>query len=115
MKGLTQVQPIDLDAITTKAIRSIVGLCDPDRIIVFGSRARGDATAASDLDLLVICPQIKSRRETRIAIRIALSDLGLPKDILVATRDDVRAYGSVPGSVLKTAIDEGVVVYERAA
>ncbi|MEX2281728.1 MAG: nucleotidyltransferase domain-containing protein [Gemmatimonadota bacterium] len=105
---------IHQDAVVGKAIRAIVPLCDPDAIIVFGSRARGEETPASDLDLLVICSQITSRRETRIAIRIALSNLGVPKDVLVASSEDVRTHGQVPGTVLKTALEEGIVVYERA-
>lgn len=108
-------QEVQNTPIVREAVRRILAASAPDRIIVFGSRARADATHDSDLDLLVVLPHTESRREARIALRIALTGLGVPKDVLVATLDDIRARRHEPGSVLRTALDEGVVVYERAA
>ncbi len=97
------------------AVGRIVEGFDPDQIIVFGSRAKGEAKGGSDLDLLVILSHVESRRETRIAIRVALIGLGVPKDVIVATREDLNTHGKLPGTVLKSALEEGVVVYERVA
>lgn len=57
------------------------------RLILFGSYARGtaDADADSDIDLLFVMPHLESRRATTIAMRRALGDLPISKDIVVTT------------------------------
>jgi len=57
------------------------------KIILFGSYARGDATENSDLDLLVIEPQVKSRLQEMVRLRRALGSLGVPVDLLVASQE----------------------------
>jgi predicted nucleotidyltransferase len=91
-----------------------VRVVDPAQIILFGSRARGDARQDSDYDLLVVLDEILDRRGTRIAIRRVLDDLPIAKDIIVATTDEVSARGGRPRGVLHWALAEGRVLYERA-
>ncbi|URR36255.1 nucleotidyltransferase domain-containing protein [Thermosynechococcus sp. HN-54] len=57
----------------------------PLKIILFGSYARGEATADSDIDLLVVFPELSSKREITIAIHRVLADLPVAKDIVVMT------------------------------
>lgn len=92
----------------------IVRLVDPVRIILFGSRARGDAREDSDYDILVILDEVENRRTMRIRIRAAIDDLPIAKDVLVATADDVAGDHGRPWGVLYWALAEGRVVYERA-
>jgi excisionase family DNA binding protein len=92
----------------------IVHLVDPVRIILFGSRARGDARDDSDYDLLVLMDQVERRRETRISIHRSLADLGVPVDIVVATPSDVAAGRRGPRGIVQWAAERGRVVYERA-
>lgn len=92
----------------------IVRLVDPVRIILFGSRARGDARDDSDYDILVILDEVENRRTMRIRIRAALDDLPIAKDVIVATADDVAGPHGRPWGVLYWALAEGRVVYERA-
>ena len=59
----------------------------PERIILFGSHARGDAQPDSDIDLLVVMPDGTDRRQTAIAIQDVLHDVRVPKDVIVTTPD----------------------------
>ena len=73
----------------------IVRLVDPARIVLFGSRARGDAHEDSDYDLLVIVDAATNRRALRIAIRRSFEDLAVAADVVVATVEE--AAGRKPG------------------
>lgn len=92
---------------------TIVRLVSPERIVLFGSHARGEATPGSDVDLLVVTQFTGPRRDTALAIRRALRGRGVAKDILVVTPDEARRYAQVPGSAIHPAIREGEVLYER--
>ncbi len=85
----------------------------PLRIILFGSHARGDATADSDVDLLVVLSQAPKKRQAAIEIRRALRDLPISKDIIVTTPDEIARRGDLIGPVLRPALREGKVLYER--
>ena len=91
----------------------IVGAFQPSRIILFGSHARGTATEWSDVDLLVILPDVSDKRNTAIEIRRVLGDLPVCKDIVVATPEEVARRGHLVGTVLRSALREGKVLYER--
>ena len=92
----------------------IVAQFAPLRVILFGSHARGDATRDSDIDLLVVLPHVDDRRATTVAIRRALADLPVAKDIIVTTPDEIEQRGDLVGTVLRPALREGRVLYERA-
>lgn len=87
---------------------------DPDRIVLFGSWARGDAKASSDVDLLVVMPNGTDRRDAAIAMRGAVGDLPLAKDIVITTPDEITRRAHIVGTVLRVALREGKVVHERA-
>ena len=89
----------------------LVAEFQPQRIIMFGSNANGSARDDSDLDLLVVMPDGTPARESRIAMRRALRDLPLAKDILVTTPEEISRRGRIPGLVLHTALREGVEAY----
>ncbi len=92
----------------------IVRRFQPLRIILFGSRARGDAQPDSDVDLLVVFPQVANKRSKAIEIRQALSDLPVAKDIIVSTPDEIARRGDLVGDVLRPALAEGKVLYEHS-
>ena len=62
---------------------------DPDQIILFGSQALGTAGPGSDVDLLVVMPFSGSKRARQLEMRVALHDIAVPKDIILATPDEV--------------------------
>jgi predicted nucleotidyltransferase len=91
----------------------IVEHFQPLQLVLFGSQARGDAHANSDIDLLVVLAQVEDQRKTAIAIRRVLADLPIAKDIIVTTPDEISRRGFLIGTVLRQALQEGKVVYER--
>ena len=93
------------------AVRTLVEAATPERIVLFGSYARGDAREDSDLDLLVIESKVQDRAQEMVRLRRALRPLRLPVDVLVFSSDDVARWGNQPGSALYWALREGKTVY----
>ena len=101
---------IDQATLDTLVAR-IVETAHPRRIILFGSAARGQMGPHSDVDLLVIMPDGVHRRQTSQGLYMALTGLGIAKDIVVVTESDVREYGDNPSLVLYPALREGREIY----
>jgi predicted nucleotidyltransferase len=93
------------------AVRTIVDAAKPERVVLFGSYARGDATDDSDLDLLVIESEVADRAREMVRLRRLLRPLRLPVDVLVVSTDEVAAWSGQPGSALYWALREGAVVH----
>jgi len=92
-------------------IRDILSTASYDQAILFGSQVRNDATAHSDVDILVILRDDVSLREkirlsTELRKRLA-SEL-IDADILVKDHRDIEALRGQPGSVVRNALNEGV-------
>jgi predicted nucleotidyltransferase len=87
---------------------------DPAKIILFGSHARGEAGLESDIDLLVVLPEVANKRQAAVAIRRILRDLPVPKDIVVTTPEEIARRGDLVGTVLRPALRERKVLYERS-
>lgn len=94
-------------------VRRIVARFNPDRIILFGSHARGTGAPDSDADLLVVMPTQGSRRQQAIEIDLALVGVDLPADVIVVTPKDIERNRDTPGTIIRCALREGKVVYER--
>jgi predicted nucleotidyltransferase len=99
------------DEVVRQMAERIASLFAPERIILFGSWARGEQTPDSDVDLLVIVREVEDRRALRVAMRRAVNGMGLPKDIIVLTADEFEANRHVPGTVAYPADREGRVLY----
>jgi predicted nucleotidyltransferase len=96
-----------------RMVRQIVSRFHPDRIILFGSHARGDAGPDSDVDLLVVMPFLGSKLEKRLEIRLALKDIHLSKDIVVTTPEDFQWRKEILGTIERPAALEGKVLFAR--
>ena len=91
----------------------IIRRFDPLRLILFGSHARGQAGADSDIDFLVVLPQVDNKRAKAIEIRQSLDDFTTPKDIVVTTPEEIARRGDMIGTLLQPALREGKTLYER--
>jgi uncharacterized protein len=93
--------------------RRIVDGFDPVRIILFGSTARGDARPDSDVDLLVVLAEVEDKRQAIVDILGSMADLPVATDVLVTTPEEIKHRGHVAGPLLRPALREGKVLYER--
>src|SRR4030066_1499189 len=87
-------------------VRRIVKRFGPERIVLFGSHARGDAGPDSDVDLLGVMPVRGSKRNKAIEIAVALDDIPIQKDIIVTTPDEFAWRKETAGTSEKPAPGE---------
>lgn len=97
------------------AVDRIVTIARPSKIILFGSLARGDSDEGSDLDLLIIEPELVDRYEEMIRLRDAIGPVGAGVDVLVYSEEEAERRGQVPGTVVYWALKEGRVIYDAAS
>ena len=93
------------------AVRILSEATHSARIVLFGSYARGDAGADSDLDFLVIEPLVEDRAREMVRLRRLLRPLRIPADILVYSSEEVARWGGQPGTALYWALREGKDVH----
>lgn len=103
------------DVLLDEILRLIVQTAQPQKVILFGSRARGNVHPGSDLDILVVKESTEPRYRRAVPILLALSSIHVPMDILVYTPQEIEAWRAVPQAFVTTAIREGKVLYERPA
>jgi predicted nucleotidyltransferase len=108
----------DEEILLQKMVDTIVSEVAPEAIILFGSRARGDAHVDSDVDLIVVetepfSPQ-RSRRKEAARLYMALRDLAVSKDILLYSRDEFDHWKNSLNHVVGRAHREGRVLHGRS-
>ena len=108
-------QATSTPATIEEMVRRIAQGFSPERIILFGSHARGEAQEDSDVDLLVLFTEVEDPRKRAAELYVALIGCSLPKDIVVSTTARFERYRNVVNTVYWPAAREGKVVYERAA
>ncbi len=96
-----------------RMVQRIVKRFRPDKIILFGSHARGEAGPDSDVDLLVVMAVDGSVVEKCLDIRGALHDIPVPLDIVVTSPEDFAWRKEVIGTIEWPAAREGKVLYAR--
>ena len=98
------------EALIEEAGRRLTAAAPEADIILFGSRARGEARADSDLDLLVIAPDFDRRGEEYGRLRKELRGLEVAIDLVIYRRREADEWGGVSGSFLHRALGEGRVL-----
>jgi predicted nucleotidyltransferase len=82
----------------------------PARVLLFGSRARGDAREGSDLDFLVIEQHLESKLREMVLLRDALPPMGVPVDVVVVSEEEAARRGSLPSTLIHRALREGRIL-----
>jgi predicted nucleotidyltransferase len=104
-KKLSVAEEID------RMVKRIVKRFHPEKIILFGSQARGDAGPDSDVDLLVVMDFEGTARDKGLEIMLALDDRVLPADVIVTRPEDFAWRKDVVGTIEWPAAREGKVLY----
>lgn len=114
MEGI--MESVDDEMLKSMA-ESIVAEVGPERVVLFGSRARGDARPDSDVDLLVVESEPFHKGHSRSAelarIRLAVAGFQVPKDILVFCRAEVDEWAGSLNHVIARAFREGRTLYAK--
>ncbi len=92
-------------------IRRVVEVAQPDRIILFGSAARGEMTQDSDVDLLVVKSGVSDRVGLAQEIHLSFFGLLVSVDVIVVTPEDIEEFSHGVGTIIPYALEEGKVVY----
>ncbi len=91
-------------------VRRVVEVAQPEKIILFGSAARGEMRSNSDVDLLVVKPNVH-RRQLAKQIYRHLVGVGQAVDVIVVTPEDLKRYQGSHALIIAPALREGRVVY----
>ena len=101
------------DKICQEIVRYVREAANPRKIVLFGSRARGDGDEDSDYDLLVVKDEVKSRPEEAHQINVALMALPIFADVLVRSAEEDRKYRQIRIGFQKRVMEDVVVLNER--
>lgn len=95
-------------------VRRIIEVAHPQRVILFGSAARGQLGPHSDFDILIVVKDGVHRRRTAQQIYLKSWGVGFAKDLFVVTESDIREHGANPYVIIKSALEEGKELYRAA-
>jgi len=100
------------DPILAEMVKRLVEALKPERIFLFGSRARGDAGPDSDYDLLIVVKEasMPHYKLARLAFR-SLCGVGAAKDVVVLTSREFDSKAEVEVSLPATVLREGNLLY----
>ena len=105
------------DTLIHQMVRAVVDEVDPEQVILFGSRARGEEREGSDVDLVVVEAEPfgpkRSRHKEMVRLYKVLADFPVSADVLVYSHEEVDYWRDSLNHVLARALREGKVLYER--
>jgi predicted nucleotidyltransferase len=99
--------PVTIKDILVSRITRLCGKCT---IYLFGSYAYGNPTCSSDVDIAVIMDSVESNITKASELWDALRDVDLPKDIIVASKEEFDFYKIEAGSVFRTIAQKGIIL-----
>ncbi len=92
----------------------LIEAAKPNRIIMFGSQARGEASEDSDFDVMVVEEAVPDRVGEMVRLNRLVRSLAIPVDLLVVSAEKFNYWCDTPGNVYFEAATEGEVLYEAA-
>ncbi len=99
--------------LSQEIVERIRATAEPEKIILFGSQARGEGNQDSDLDIFIVLDSDLPRYQRAVPFYQALSGLGWAKDIVVYTPAEVAEWQTASCSLVATVLREGQVLYEN--
>jgi predicted nucleotidyltransferase len=106
------------EEVLSDMVQAIVREVDPERIYLFGSRARGEARQDSDVDLLIIVGEpfgpVHSRFQEINRVYRALSSFRIPNDVLLYSSDEFAKWSQSLNHVVGRCSREGKLLYARS-
>ena len=106
------IRTVDEDLIE-EIVRRLIAAIDPDRIILFGSRARGDSGPDSDIDLLIIKDTRLSFAERARRVSQIIGRHVFPLDLIVLTPGEVQRRLKAFDPFLEEALSHGRILYDK--
>jgi predicted nucleotidyltransferase len=103
-----------LEESAARLTKLLVEAANPARIILFGSHARGEASADSDIDIMVVETDVHDRFKEMVRLNRVLDSLGVSVDLLVVSKEKFDYWRDTPGNVYFEAAAEGRTLYEAA-
>jgi predicted nucleotidyltransferase len=114
-QGIPVELRVGLDqSVIDEIVRRILTVAAPDRIILFGSAATGSMNADSDIDLLIVAPEIRDVFDEWVRVRESLGDLDYSFDLLFITTGRFEATKDLVGGLAYPAHREGRIIYHAA-
>lgn len=101
------------DELLGELVRRLRAVGNPNRIVLFGSRSRGDARESSDIDVLIVEESSLPRYKRSARYRRALVGVFPAKDVVVWTPAEVAEWAQVPNAFISVALREGKVLYAQ--
>lgn len=98
------------DKLIAEAGRRLAAAAPDAQVILFGSHARGEASSHSDVDFLVVEPEVSNEAEESVRLLRTLRDLRLPADVVVVSRRYAEDWREVRGGVVHAALSQGRVL-----
>jgi uncharacterized protein len=102
--------PLINESLIVEAGRRLAVAAPDSRVILFGSHARGEASPQSDVDFLVVEPDVEDEAGESVRLMRELRDLRIPVDVVVVGQRYAEEWSGVRGSVVNAAISHGRVM-----
>ncbi len=98
------------ERVIAEAGRRLAAAAPGARVILFGSHARGDAARHSDLDFLVVEPEVDDDGGEAVRLMRVLRDLRVPADVIVVSERYAEDWRDVRGTLVHDALSQGRVL-----
>jgi uncharacterized protein len=106
------LMPLVDETLIAEAGRRLAAAAPGSKVILFGSHARGEANPRSDVDFLVVEPEVENEAEESVRLHRTLRDLRVPADVIVVSREYVDRWREVRGGLIHAALSQGRVLAE---